>query len=181
MYDVCVLVCKQEDVRHFDIVKCADLLLEHSILIAERTLTRFGRVVSDEVMDENVHHYKILNKGKGDGYKIERLDAYICKKWVGDSEHKRPLEHKYAIRETTFVDGIERSTLVDSISDNLEEARKALQNRRWYINRELRSNQNLNSTTTERDELMNKVIFNYIDRSDCKFKSVEIQIVETGK
>ena len=178
MYDVCVLVCKQEDVRHFDIVKCADLLLERSILIAERILTHFGRVVSDEVVDENVHHYKILNKG--DGCKIERLDAYICTRWVGDSEHKRPLEHKYAIRETTFVDGIERSTLVDSISDNLEEARKALQNRRWYINRELRNNQNLNSTTTERDEL-NKVIFNYIDRSDCKFKTIEIQIVDTSK
>ena len=178
MYDVCVLVCKQEDVRHFDIVKCADLLLERSILIAERTLTRFGRVVSDEVVDENVHHYRIMNEG--DGHKIESLDAYICTRWVGDSEHKRPLEHKYAIRETTFVDGIERSTLVDSISDNLEEARKALQNRRWYINRELRNNQNLNSTTTERDEL-NKVIFNYIDRSDCKFKTIEIQIVDTGK
>ena len=178
MYDVCVLVCKQEDVRHFDIVKCADLLLERSILIAERDLTRFGRVVSDKVVDENVHYYRILNKC--DGYKIESLDAYICTRWVGDSEHKRPLEHKYAIRETTFVDGIERSTLVDSISDNLEEARKALQNRRWYINRELRNNRNLNSTTTERDEL-NKVIFNYIDRSDCKFKSVEIQIVDTGK
>ena len=178
MYDVCVLVCKQEDVRHFDIVKCTDLLLERSILIAERTLTHFGRVVSDEVVDENVHHYRILNKG--DSNKIESLDAYICTRWVGDSEHKRPLEHKYAIRETTFVDGIERSTLVDSISDNLEEARKALQNRRWYINRELRNNQNLNSTTTERDEL-NKVIFNYIDRSDCKFKTIEIQIVDTGK
>ena len=178
MYDVCVLVCKQEDVRHFDIMKCVDLLLERSILIAERTLTHFGRVVSDEMVDENVHHYKILNKG--DGYKIERLDAYICKKWVGDSEHRFPLTSKYAIRETTFVGGIERSTLVDYISDNLEEARKALQNRRWYINKELRNNHNLNHIFTEGAEL-NKVVFNYLDRSDEKFKTIEIQIVDTGK
>lgn len=178
MYDVCVLVSKNGDVRHFHIVKCADLLLKRSLLIAERDLTHFGRVVSDKVVDENVHYYRILNKC--DGSKIESLDAYICTRWVGDSEHKRPLEHKYAIRETTFVGGIERSTLVDSISDNLEEARKALQNRRWYINRELKSNYNISSVSTEGDEL-NKVIFNYLDRSDGKFKTIEIQIVDTGK
>ena len=178
MYDVCVFVCKHEDVRHFNIVKCADLLLKRSLLIAERDLTHFGRVVSDDVVDENVHHYKILNKG--DGHKIERLDAYICTRWVGDSEHQRPLEHKYAIRETVFVGGIERSTLVDSISDNLEEARKALQNRRWYINMKLRNNHNLNHVFTKGDEL-NKAVFNYLDRSDEKFKTIEIQIVDTGK
>ena len=178
MYDVCILVCKHEDVRHFNVVKCADLLLERSILIAERTLTHFGRVVSDEKVAKNVRHYRLLNKA-GD-HKIESLDAYICTRWVGDSEHRFPLTNKYAIRETTFAGGIERRTVVDSISDNLDEARKSLQNRRWYINRELRNDSNVSSVSTEGDEL-NKVVFNYLDRSDGKFKTIEIQIVDTGK
>ena len=28
MYDICVLVCKHGDVKHFNIVKCEDLILE---------------------------------------------------------------------------------------------------------------------------------------------------------
>lgn len=178
MYDLCVLVCKHEDVRHFNVVKCADLLLERSILIAERTLTHFGRVVSNEKVNETVRHYRLLNKA--DDHKIESLDAYICTRWVGDSEHRFPLINKYAIRETTFAGGIERRTVVDSISDNLDEARKSLQNRRWYINRELRNDSNISSVSTEGDEL-NKITFNYLDHSDGKFKSIEIQIVDTGK
>ena len=176
MYDVCVLVCKHGDVRHFNVVKCTDLLLERSILVAERTLTHFGSVVSNEV-NENIRHYKLL---KADDHKIESLDAYICTRWVGDTEHRFPLTKKYAIRETTFVSGIERRTVVDSTSDNLDEARKSLQNRRSYISRELKNNYNIASIHTEGDEL-NKVVFNYLDRSDGKFKSIGIQIVDSGK
>ena len=177
MYDICVLVCRNGDVKHFNIVKCEDLLLERSILVAERTLTHFGRVVSNEV-NENIRHYRLLNKSD-DNY-IESLDGYICARWVGDTEHRFPLLHKYAIRETTFVGGVERRTMVDSVSDNLDMARKSLQNRRWYINRELRNDYNVASVSTEGDEV-NKVVFNYLDRSDGKFKAIEIQIVDTGK
>ena len=59
-------------------------------------------------------------------------------------------------------------------------ARKSLQNRRWYINRELRNDYNVASVSTEGDEV-NKIAFNYLDRSDGKFKTIEIQIVDTGK
>lgn len=178
MYDVCILVCKHENIRHFNVVKCDDLELDRSILVAERVLTHFGRVVSDEKVAKNVRHYRLLNKDESG--KIESSDAYICTRWTGNSENLSPLIHKYAIRETTFAGGIERHTVVDSISDNLDEARKSLQNRRWYINRELRTNSNVSSISTEGDEL-NKVVFNYLDRSDGKFKSIEIQIVDTGK
>ena len=87
MYDICVLVCRNGEVRHFNIVKCADLLLERSILVAERTLTHFGRVVSNEV-NENIRHYRLLNKS--DDHYIESLDGYICARWVGDTEHRFP-------------------------------------------------------------------------------------------
>ena len=165
MYNVCILVVdKNNDVKHFNIIKDD---IERTTLIAERELTNFGKIISDDVVGR-IRHYKLMTK---EDSKITTLDAYI---WRGQ------FVKKYAIRETTFVGGIECRSAVDSVSDDIDEARKALQNRRQYINRELRSNYNNSSITTDGDEL-NKIVFNYFDHYDEKFKTIEIQIVDTSK
>lgn len=167
MYNVCILVVdKNNDVKHFNIIK-DDIERTTTTLIAERELTNFGKIISDDVVGR-IRHYKLMTK---EDSKITTLDAYI---WRGQ------FVKKYAIRETTFVGGIECRSAVDSVSDDIDEARKALQNRRQYINRELRSNYNNSSITTDGDEL-NKIVFNYFDHYDEKFKTIEIQIVDTGK
>ena len=166
MYNVCILVVdKNNDVKHFNIIKDD---IERTTLIAERELTNFGKIISDDDVVGHIRHYKLMAK---EDSKITTLDAYI---WRGQ------FVKKYAIRETTFVGGIECRSAVDSVSDDIDEARKALQNRRQYINRELRSNYNNSSITTDGDEL-NKIVFNYFDHYDEKFKTIEIQIVDTGK
>ena len=85
MYNVCILVVdKNNDVKHFNIIKDD---IERTTLIAERELTNFGKIISDDVVGR-IRHYKLMTK---EDSKITTLDAYI---WLGQ------FVKKYAIRAT---------------------------------------------------------------------------------
>ena len=69
MYNVCILVVdKNNDVKHFNIIKDD---IEHTTLIAERELTNFGKIISDDVVGR-IRHYKLMTK---EDSKITTLDA----------------------------------------------------------------------------------------------------------